>query len=233
MKTFKTYIKERLQDARSIIKQLENGPFDYVDPETDEVNRVYHAHEIEEYLENIWHSRILGAGFYAVAHSGAAKEIVLKILRYEDKNYVKYANISMKNHNSNSIFPNIIKHIAFGKGQRDEPIDIYFMEYIVPAEKLYSSNESVAFLAKEHTLDMLWMAFEANKESPNIIKDEIKKGLTMRGRAFANINFNVDDFLDWCIKMKEAGFNNESSDLHHGNWGLRNDGSLVIFDPVG
>lgn len=233
MKTFKTFIAERMKDALTIIKQLENGPFDYLDPETDEMKRVYHAHEIEEYLKNVWDSQVLGSGFYAVAHSGDAKEVVVKILRYEDENYIKYANISMRNHSSNPLFPNIIKHIAFGKGQRDEPIDVYFMEHITPADKLYKSNEAVAFLAKEHTFDMLWMAFESPASAADIIRDDIKKGLTSRGRALRAINFNIDDFLDWCKEMKNAGFNGRSSDLHYGNWGLRNDGSLVIFDPVG
>jgi len=158
-----------------------------------------------------------GSGYYGRAYVSPLTSFVVKIFTNEDRNYLKYVTDYVKKNRNNPHLPRIYKVIP----------DVGSGESMVIMEKLYhlSDNEMQSKL-----IAMIEYFGDLGKYNP---KWFTKEGI----RYFMNkshINKIIDDFplLAMAIVDMAKIFGTTYTDMHYGNIMKRDDGTLVLTDPV-
>jgi hypothetical protein len=214
-KTFKTYIKERKVQVPTLASIIRSNEWD--------------VDQVEFQLINNYGAEEIGSGAFAYVYAGEQKEVVAKVVE-DTRNdmFHKYAELAQKYRASNNLFPEVLDIIELsGRGA------VYFIEHLTVAGDVYS--KAVDFIHNDDTFGQIWTARLASSRRYNpqyieVLRNDIEHGFTDKGRYLKEIGFDLDKYLDWCSKIDVLKV--EYLDLHRYNYGFRDDGSMVLFDPV-
>lgn len=186
----------------------------------DYFNRLVKSHGIQA----------LGSGAYArVFQHPVYKNVVVKVYKATDKQYIKYVNWALKNQ-SNPWVPKIIEQVEYKS--KDGNLNLVFMQKLKPfADTREAANA------------MMRAAYKAN---PKLSKDE-QDDLTdiiFEALSYGDLYPWIDFVTDTQLAKKDKHFgklwndfimkNQKAFDLHEGNMMYRvEDGQVVITDPLG
>lgn len=182
--------------------------------------------ELENYVKTRMNATKMGEGnFSVVLSSGSEVEFVMKIpvLRTQYNSWFKFAEMAMKNHSSNSLFPRVKMLHDFGNDDYVgfiESLRIYPQAFTDLADKILVKNRV------PHVKDQFFHMMSYVK------RDALKEGkhgsVTQSFLEYFRIDFaQVQDFYRKIDRIQDA-----HDDMHAGNVGLRKNNELVFFDPI-
>jgi hypothetical protein len=166
----------------------------------------------------------LGHGNFSYAQSTTGgKDFVLKVSKspvlYKQDGWWKFAKLAQMKHPTNKIFPNILYTGALHRSPSDEhKIGVAIIERLTPWNKLESDITEAA------VENLFTYAIHADPKK----KDD--QTIKMFYPTLSGLGISVKDVFDFSKSV--AKHVQTSWDLHDENFGVRADGSFVIFDPV-
>jgi hypothetical protein len=248
MKTFKTYIKERTDEAVDLVVFMDRVDVDGVgvayEDFMEHINQKYKASKIGE------------GSFAAVSVGGNGKDYVVKTWS-KDPAYESYLSICRAKAGLNSLYPKvlaykvlnglngprkvaIIEHLEIDEGRAgrrrlDAKVSVSVHVHFSLIDSLYALSKGLELgnwqkrVLNVRRLDIDFINLD---DVPNFSFSEIIQKLEST-EMLMNLNVDIKELQAWLDDYHQYGPDlGYSLDLHSGNVGWRANSECVFFDPI-
>lgn len=212
-------LNERADQAAEIVGLLQSGMV--VDPEQG-VIQIESDSDFSDYIQQRYQVEKIGEGLYSLVYQGQGNDYVLKDSDPDD-NWYKYAEFAKK-----SSSPFVPKILFAGEPRFPSNSKYGVLEYLEIKPEGHWNH---------HTREIFWNATIDSNESPfdwamyevfelaagkSIYPEEAEEFLDLIGVK------DIGEFLKFINTVEKFG----NLDIHDQNIGYRENGELVVFDPV-
>lgn len=192
------------------------------------------------FSKNFVHKKI-GAGQYSIVYlvkskglfsffRGFPREFVLKVSKagmFDSKdNWNKFVPIANAKFPTNKLYPMIFAHLELENSESHHPVDISMLEYLTVDPKSERSQEIQKIAGQ---VVSYYDEFGTDGPDPDEDEDEFESFESylddLEELGIDQKNFR--DFYETLYKGRRFKY-----DIHAGNIGYREDGSVCIFDPI-